>query len=114
MPLIYPESLVKIFKLKVGEIAVSRLLRLSVYGRMDGWMDAWTTETLSQPIKVWVAYRVREAILTAIAFSLQSKNFDRDQNTFHCSENTFHFSHNCLNCSKISIAVQMVLNVIKS
>ena len=56
---------------------------------------------------VWVAYRVREAALTSIAFSLQSKFFDRGQNTFHCSENTFHFSHNCLNCSWISIAVQM-------
>ena len=35
MPLIYPESLVKIFQLKVGEIAADMLKHSSVHGRMD-------------------------------------------------------------------------------
>ena len=40
MPLIYPESLVKIFQLEIGEIVADRLL-ISVFtnGSMHGYMD---------------------------------------------------------------------------
>ena len=48
MPLTYPESLVKIFQLKVGEIVNLQITdKVSTEGSMQ---DAWTTETLSQPI----------------------------------------------------------------
>ena len=39
MPLIYPESLVKIFQLEMGKITAEWLLRPSVHGRMHACMD---------------------------------------------------------------------------
>ena len=56
---------------------------------------------------IWVAYRVREAVLTAVVLQSQSKNFHCGQNTFHCGQNRFH-------CSEITIAVKMVLTAVKN
>ena len=45
MPLIYPESLVKIFQLKVGKITADRFQ--TKCPRKAGCIHSWTTETAS-------------------------------------------------------------------
>ena len=66
------------------------------------------------PYLLWVAYRVREAVLTAVVLQSQSKNFHCGQNTFHCGQNTFHCGQNRFHCSEITIAVKMVLTAVKN
>ena len=72
-----------------------------------------TTSTLS-PYCVWVAYRVREAVLTAVVLQSQSNNFHCGQNTFHRGQNTFHCGQDRFHCSQFSIAVRVVLTAMKN
>ena len=63
---------------------------------------------------IWVAYRVREAVLTAVVLQSQSNNFHCGQNTFHRGQNTFHCGQDRFHCSQFSIAVRVVLTAMKN
>ena len=66
------------------------------------------------PKYLWVAYRVREAVLTAVVLQSQSNNFHCGQNTFHRGQNTFHCGQDRFHCSQFSIAVRVVLTAMKN
>ena len=72
------------------------------------------TKIKKDMFKLWVAYRVREAVLTAVVLQSQSNNFHCGQNTFHRGQNTFHCGQDRFHCSQFSIAVRVVLTAMKN